>query len=245
MLQFLLFVFMISNIVPFSLLQSFFIGGGTYPTSVLAGFDPKTLSRAFNVSKQLHLQQSDCNSMWKNTPQLELCILKSLPLTKHSLQVSSSKVREILTRQNQGPIIFLNDSRSSSPWKKFLQLKEHERLQHLKKLVNFHEEPVQEEKQTWSWRKLLNNILGTETENKAGEKGKGKTPDSYNLYNRNPDFKNNYGWSVALDETDYKPLKHSGIGLYLVNLTAVRNNKSIRQQIVISVNLISMNIMLY
>ncbi|GMY10648.1 vicilin-like seed storage protein [Fagus crenata] len=162
--------------------QSFFIGGGTYPTSVLAGFDPKTLSRAFNVS--------------------------------------SSKVREILTRQNQGPIIFLNDSRSSSPWKKFLQLKEHERLQHLKKLVNFHEEPVQEEKQTWSWRKLLNNILGTETENKAGEKGKGKTPDSYNLYNRNPDFKNNYGWSVALDETDYKPLKHSGIGLYLVNLTA-------------------------
>ncbi len=74
----------------------------------------------------------------------------------------------------------------------------------------------------------MNNILGTETENKAGEKGKGKTPDSYNLYNRNPDFKNNYGWSVALDETDYKPLKHSGIGLYLVNLTAVRNNKSIR-----------------
>lgn len=31
--------------------QSFFIGGGTNPSSVLAGFDPKTLSTAFNVSK--------------------------------------------------------------------------------------------------------------------------------------------------------------------------------------------------
>lgn len=31
-------------------LQSFFIGGGMYPTSVVAGFDMGTLSTAFNVS---------------------------------------------------------------------------------------------------------------------------------------------------------------------------------------------------
>ncbi|KAF2300524.1 hypothetical protein GH714_013939 [Hevea brasiliensis] len=30
--------------------QSFFIGGGTYPTSVLSGFEPETLSTAFNGS---------------------------------------------------------------------------------------------------------------------------------------------------------------------------------------------------
>ncbi|KAJ7949015.1 Vicilin-like seed storage protein [Quillaja saponaria] len=55
-------------------------------------------------------------------------------------------------------------------------------------------------------------------------KGTGKSPDSYNLYDRSPDFRNAYGWSVALDETDYAPLKRSGIGLYLVNLTAVFEN---------------------
>lgn len=31
-------------------LQSFFVAGGTNPTSILAGFDPLTMSTAFNVS---------------------------------------------------------------------------------------------------------------------------------------------------------------------------------------------------
>ena len=31
-------------------LQSFFVGGGTNPVSVFAGFEPQTLSTAFNVS---------------------------------------------------------------------------------------------------------------------------------------------------------------------------------------------------
>ena len=110
-----------------------------------------------------------------------------------------------------------------------MQMKEHARLQHLKKLMDSHEEPAPKEEQTWSWRKLLNPMVGMEIENKkrddrgTSNKGKGKTPDSYNLYDRHPDFSNDYGWSVALDKHDFSPLKHSGIGIYLVNLTAVTN----------------------
>ncbi|XP_062172690.1 vicilin-like seed storage protein At2g28490 [Alnus glutinosa] len=164
--------------------QSFFIGGGSYPTSVLAGFDRETLSHAFNVS--------------------------------------FSEVREILTRQREGPIVYVPDARSPSVWAKFLQMKDQDRLQHLKRMVlDFQEEPDHDhqEEQTWSWRKLLNSMLGKETK-RRGDKGTGKSPDSYNLYDRRPDFSNNYGWSLALDESDYDPLKRSGIGVYLVNLTA-------------------------
>ncbi|KAI4382334.1 hypothetical protein MLD38_008311 [Melastoma candidum] len=50
----------------------------------------------------------------------------------------------------------------------------------------------------------------------------GKGPDSYNLYDRKPDFRNNHGWSVAFHGKDYEPLHHTGIGVYLVNLTAGR-----------------------
>ncbi|KAG5238418.1 vicilin antimicrobial peptide [Salix suchowensis] len=163
--------------------QSFFIGGGTYPTSILAGFELETLSTAFNVT--------------------------------------TDEVREIMTRQQEGPIVFIGDSRAPrlSPWTRFLSLKEQDRLQHLKRLVKFQQQPSEgEEQMTWSWRKLLNSVFGQENK-KKGEKA-GKSPDSYNIYDRRPDFRNNYGWSIALDESDYQPLKHSGVGVYLVNLTA-------------------------
>ena len=127
-----------------------------------------------------------------------------------------------MTRQQEGPIVFIGDSRAPRPslWTKFLQLKEQDRLQHLKRMVKFQQQPSQgEEQRTWSWRKLLNSIFGQENK-KKGEKV-GKSPDSYNIYDRRPDFRNNYGWSIALDESDYQPLKYSGIGVYLVNLTAV------------------------
>lgn len=48
-----------------------------------------------------------------------------------------------------------------------------------------------------------------------------KCPQAYNLYSKNPDFSNNYGSSIALERSDYSPLRHAGIGVYLVNLTAV------------------------
>ncbi|XP_078436361.1 vicilin-like seed storage protein At2g28490 [Wolffia australiana] len=51
-------------------------------------------------------------------------------------------------------------------------------------------------------------------------KGKVTSPESYNLYERAPDFKNDYGWSVAVGEEDYQPLMRAGVGIFLVNLTA-------------------------
>ncbi|KAB1227013.1 Vicilin-like antimicrobial peptides 2-2 [Morella rubra] len=172
--------------------QSFFIGGGTYPNSVLAGFGRQVLSNAFNVSEQLY-QPADC------------LLLRS---------------KRDLDRANRGSHRIRAGLSFTSVWTKFFEMKEDDRLQHLKTLVNSQEEPEQEEEeQTWSWIRFFNSMLGKEV-NKRGDRGTRKAPDSYNLYTRRPDFRNKYGWSVALDESDYRPLKHSGIGVYLVNLTA-------------------------
>ncbi|KAK5838299.1 hypothetical protein PVK06_007028 [Gossypium arboreum] len=153
--------------------QPFFIGGGTYPTSVLAGFGSETLSTAFNVS--------------------------------------ASKVSGILRKQQEGPIVYLTHSHGSSIWTKFLLLEQQDRLKHVKRMV---QERTEEEKE-WSWWKLLPNIFGIQDSNK-----KHKAPKSYNIYQKSPDFKNNYGWRTEVDGSEYKPLKNAGIGIFLVNLTA-------------------------
>ena len=49
-----------------------------------------------------------------------------------------------------------------------------------------------------------------------------RAPEPYNLYDHEPGFRNTYGWSVSIDRHAYEPLRHSDIGVYLVNLTAVR-----------------------
>ncbi|CAK9174415.1 unnamed protein product [Ilex paraguariensis] len=160
--------------------QSFFIGGGMNPPSILAGFDPHVLSAAFNVSEE--------------------------------------EIREILSRQQEGAIVYLHDSHPPSVWTQFVKQEQHERKTHLKRIVHLEEEADQEEEEsTWSLRKLLNSVFGVENK-KEGKSRKG--PDSYNIYDRNPDFKNSYGWSMAIDESDYSPLGDSDVGVYLVNLTA-------------------------
>ncbi|XP_062016774.1 vicilin-like seed storage protein At2g28490 [Rosa rugosa] len=162
-------------------LENFFIGGGTYPKSVLSGFDSEILTNAFNVS--------------------------------------SSEIRQVLTRQQEGPIIYLNNSQSSSNlWTKFVSMKEQDRLQELKKMVDFPEEP--EQTLTWSWRKLLNSVFGTLENEERKQHHHEHSQKSYNLYDRKPDFKNNHGWTLSVDESDYSPLKDSGIGVYLVSLNA-------------------------
>ncbi|KAE8691024.1 LOB domain-containing protein 11-like [Hibiscus syriacus] len=153
--------------------QSFFIGGGAYPASVLAGFSPETLSSAFNVSV--------------------------------------SRLTEFLSRQKDGPIVHVAPSHAPSIWTKFSQLKEEDRLKKVKRMVLGEVEQVKE----WSWWNLFGMLSGNE-ENLF----KDKAPDSYNIYKRSPDFRNNYGWSVAVDGSVYKPLKDHGTSIYLVNLTA-------------------------
>ncbi|AES67433.2 allergen gly M Bd 28 kDa protein [Medicago truncatula] len=92
----------------------------------------------------------------------------------------------------------------------------------MKKMMQDQEEDdVEEEvkqKTSWSWRKLLESVFGDEIENMKKDNVAHKSPRSCNLYDRKPDFKNSYGWSVALDGSDYSPLKSSGVGIYHVNL---------------------------
>jgi oxalate decarboxylase/phosphoglucose isomerase-like protein (cupin superfamily) len=97
-------------------------------------------------------------------------------------------------------------------------MKEQDRLQELKKMVDFPQE--QEKTLTWSWRKLLNSMFGTIENKKRKQHHHEHSQESYNLYERKPDFKNNYGSSLSVDESDYSPLKNSGVGVYLVNLRA-------------------------
>ncbi|MED6184326.1 hypothetical protein PIB30_046346 [Stylosanthes scabra] len=71
--------------------------------------------------------------------------------------------------------------------------------------------------------KLLDSMVCDDIK-KAWKPHKGedhKPPHSCNLYDKAPDFINNHGWSVAIDGSDYSPLKMSGVGIYHVNLSAV------------------------
>ncbi|KAM7527896.1 hypothetical protein LguiB_031306 [Lonicera macranthoides] len=168
--------------------QSFFIGGGTNPKSILSGFDPEILSTAFNVS--------------------------------------TDELREIMTSQDSGAIVYISpDSHPPSMWTRFLELDQHEKLAHMKKIASFGKEPSDDEEEvrpSWSFRKLLPSIFRKDKSKDARKSDAKRTTklDSYNLYDRRPDFRNDYGWSLALDESDYAPLGRSGVGVYLVNLTA-------------------------
>ncbi|KAK7261391.1 hypothetical protein RIF29_27700 [Crotalaria pallida] len=176
--------------------QSFYIGGGANPASILSGFEPEIIETAFNVS--------------------------------------GAELRKIFTRQHEGPIVHLDTSRPTSIWTKFLQLNEEDKLQHLNKMVEDRDEPEddddddddvedegeeEEEETRMSWRKLLESVFRNDNK-ETREKVTHKPPHSCNLYDRKPDFKNDYGWSVAVDGSDYHPLKKSGVGIYHVNLSA-------------------------
>ncbi|KAH7863319.1 hypothetical protein Vadar_016091 [Vaccinium darrowii] len=174
-----------SDSIGWGTFQSFFIGGGSYPTSILAGFERSTISTALNVSE--------------------------------------SQVRQILTTQTSGPIISLSNSHSDSQqsrvWTQFLEMRHRERVQCLKRMATHFEEEVTEEEEEPIMRKLLNSVFGKEVTGNHVRRSS-KKPHSYNLFNRKPDFENDYGSSVTLDQSDYSPLKRSGVGLYLVNLKA-------------------------
>ncbi|KAM3374143.1 hypothetical protein P3S68_012857 [Capsicum galapagoense] len=159
--------------------QSFFIGGGVHPASVLAGFDHNTLSTALNVSTE--------------------------------------ELNSLLTRQTSGPIVHLSGSHHTNMWSEFLAQEPHQKLAHLKRIVNFGgESSPKEEETTWSLRKFLFNLLNREDVVKGVNH---KAPSTYNLYHKKHNFKNDYGWSKNVDECDYSPLKQSGNSVYLVHLS--------------------------
>ena len=105
-------------------------------------------------------------------------------------------------------------------WRRFLEQEKDERRAQMKKILPVREK--EDEKSISSWRKLMNMIFGENTVNKSN-----KSLDSYNIYDRKPDFRNDYGYSVMVDHDDYKELRRSDIGVYLVNLTAVSSSTSV------------------
>ncbi|KAL8029837.1 hypothetical protein ABFX02_14G249000 [Erythranthe guttata] len=173
-----------SESLGWSSFQSFYIAGGTYPSSVLSGFDQLTLSTAFNVSE--------------------------------------TELSEMLTTQQSGPIVFLTSSHAPSSWSKFLDMDRNQKVAHMRRIVRIRREDLEQEedKSTWSFRNLFVSLFGRRGDKRGKTRATGKGPDAYNIYDRKPDFKNDYGWSLALDEGDYSPLKHDDFGVYLVNLTA-------------------------
>ncbi|KAF3542440.1 hypothetical protein DY000_02003277 [Brassica cretica] len=169
-----------SQSLGFETFQPFYIGGG--PSSVLAGFDPDTLTSALNVSRP--------------------------------------EVQQLMTSQVRGPIVHITEH-APTMWTEFLGLRGEEKHKHLKKLLEMKQGTSQEQEYNpwWSWKNIVSSILDVAGEKNRGS-GSSKCEDSYNIYDRKNDFENDYGWSKALDYDDYEPLKYSGVGVYLVNLTA-------------------------
>ncbi|KAL2968754.1 hypothetical protein AAZX31_15G043600 [Glycine max] len=144
-----------------------------------------------------------------------------------AFNASGEELRKIFTGQHEGPIVYVG----------FLQLKEEDKLYHLREIVQQEEgkeeeEFVDEEEQqtSWSWRKILESVFEDEVKN-TREKVTKTSPLSCNLYDRKPDFKNCYGWSVDQDGSEYSPLKSSGVGIYHVNLSAFLSKNNTKKLI--------------
>ncbi|CAH2060264.1 unnamed protein product [Thlaspi arvense] len=138
-----------------------------------------------------------------------------------ALNVSRPEVQQLLTSRFGGPIVHIQEH-APTMWTEFLGLRGEEKHKYLKKLLEMKQETSQDQdySQWWSWRNLVRSILDITQEKNRWSGGSSKCEDSYNMYDRKNDFDNDYGWSKALDHDDYEPLKYSGVGVYLVNLTA-------------------------
>ncbi|KAL8166056.1 hypothetical protein V2J09_007555 [Rumex salicifolius] len=181
----------------FGAFQSFFISGGSNPTSVLAGFDPKTLSTALNVSIG---ELRDVMSSQEAGP--FVYIDSHVPTTNPFANFESSKKEEKIKKlKNVVPVIDHGEEDDE-------------------------DKDDDEEDEGWSLTKIINGIMGKagdKRKKKGGEREGGDVgsgPDPFNVYEANPSFKNNYGSSLAVDKHVYKPLKKSHLSVYYVNLTA-------------------------
>ncbi|XP_028775643.1 vicilin-like seed storage protein At2g18540 [Neltuma alba] len=66
---------------------------------------------------------------------------------------------------------------------------------------------------------ILNGVFGGETAIDVSSNN--NKPGKYNVFDKQPDFKNRYGWSLMVTQKHLKSLKHINIGFLMVNLTAV------------------------
>lgn len=77
-----------------------------------------------------------------------------------------------------------------------------------------------EKKRTlWQLEEQFLNVFLGGLESELEESNDVKT---YNVFNDGqPDFQNPYGWSLTVGKKQLKKLKHTNIGLFMVNLTKV------------------------
>jgi hypothetical protein len=124
----------------------------------------------------------------------------------YTFQVTFDEVDTLFGAHSRGPIVYVADEPAGRE-------KKHRDadLGFMDNLKDWRIFPLKPLKDVLVW------LLGIRDDNTVTV----KAPDPYNLYDRDPGFRNNYGWSTALDEHDYEPLKDSDIGVYIVNLTAV------------------------
>ncbi|KAJ0975487.1 hypothetical protein J5N97_017452 [Dioscorea zingiberensis] len=167
--------------------QSFFIGGGKNPTSVITGFGIKTLTTAFNVT----MDELSC-----------------------------------LTKQKQGPIIFMSNKTKEQPQSQLLssmvklKLKQQQQIEDEDQEIDDDDDDdddddnddkeYEESYKAWSWRKRLNSIIGKQWR----KGGRVHSPEPYNLYGNEPSFCNDYGSSISIDRRQYSPLKLTGTSIY-------------------------------
>ncbi|PUZ41212.1 hypothetical protein GQ55_9G485900 [Panicum hallii var. hallii] len=177
---------------------SFFLGGAGNPASVLAGFEPKTLAVAFNAT-------------YDELARVLLAQTRG-PIVYYTAEPGSGG------DEKRGQGINRRDARSrgarrgeAGAWRPGGRGEEDD-------------EVGDDARPAWSWRELVNRFvgLGGSGAAEANRKGKktGGAPKPFNLYDSKPGFRNAYGWTIAVDKHGYEPLKHSDIGVYLVNLTA-------------------------
>ncbi|KAM0877588.1 hypothetical protein ACQ4PT_035378 [Festuca glaucescens] len=137
------------------------------------------------------------------------------------------ELARIFTVKSGGPIVFYTNTTESGRGDKKRDAGEKERENDPWRIVGRGDEDERGNGQwTWPWRKLMGGFVGGAPSNAAEPNKKSdktvSAPDPYNLFDHDPSFENDYGWSVSIDKHDYEPLGHSDIGVYLVNLTAVR-----------------------
>ncbi|RZR84978.1 hypothetical protein BHM03_00011898 [Ensete ventricosum] len=76
----------------------------------------------------------------------------------------------------------------------------------------------------WTKQKLVDYLLGKVDKNKAGIGEPVGALHAYNLYDNEPSYQNSFGWTTAIDEDDYSPLRSTGVGVYLGSMLAPHMN---------------------
>lgn len=75
--------------------------------------------------------------------------------------------------------------------------------------------------------KKHNNVLDLETsflKYLRGIQSNSKELKTYNIFDNDPDFRDDYGWTSTVTKKQLKQLKHHNIGFFMVNLTMVSDH---------------------